>query len=205
SIDALWSLVWRGLITNDSLHALRAYIARPDSVRTPRRVQTGVAFRSRRTTPPTAQGRWSLLPLRATSGLKGKGSTLKGTGFSPHISGLDSDGALAPEGNSSAPTATEVGAPSLRLFSGARVGDHEPQSDTSHPTTELLASPSLKGTGFSPYIDPSQSSRALAPEGPTATEAGAPSLRLFSGARVGDHEPQLDTSHPTTELLASPS
>ena len=29
TIDALWSLVWRGLITNDSLHALRAYIARP--------------------------------------------------------------------------------------------------------------------------------------------------------------------------------
>src|ERR1019366_3162486 len=146
SIDALWSLVWRGLITNDSLHALRFYIARPNSLRPPRRVQTGVAFRSRRTTPPTAQGRWSLLPLRATSGLKGKGSTLKGTGFSPHISGLDSDGGLGPEGNSSAPTATEVGAPSLRLFSGARVGDHEPQSDTSHPTTELLASPSLKGT-----------------------------------------------------------
>ena len=65
SIDALWSLVWRGLITNDSLHALRAYTVRPDSVRAPRRVQTGVAFRSRRTTPPTAQGRWSLLPLRA--------------------------------------------------------------------------------------------------------------------------------------------
>jgi ATP-dependent Lhr-like helicase len=56
--------VWRGLITNDSLHALRAYIARPDSVRTQRRTQTGVVFRSRRTTPPTAQGRWSLLPLR---------------------------------------------------------------------------------------------------------------------------------------------
>ena len=29
SIDALWSLVWRGLVTNDSLHALRAYIATP--------------------------------------------------------------------------------------------------------------------------------------------------------------------------------
>jgi ATP-dependent Lhr-like helicase len=65
TIDALWSLVWRGLITNDSLHALRAYIARPESARTPRRYQTGVVFRSRRTTPPTAQGRWSLLPLRA--------------------------------------------------------------------------------------------------------------------------------------------
>jgi ATP-dependent Lhr-like helicase len=65
TIDALWSLVWRGLITNDSLHALRAYIARPESARAPRRAQTGVVFRSRRTTPPTAQGRWSLLPLRA--------------------------------------------------------------------------------------------------------------------------------------------
>jgi ATP-dependent Lhr-like helicase len=68
SIDALWSLVWRGLITNDSLHALRAYIAKPESARTPRRLQTGAVFRSRRTTPPTAQGRWSLLPLRAAQG-----------------------------------------------------------------------------------------------------------------------------------------
>jgi len=65
TIDALWGLVWRGLITNDSLHALRAYTARPDTARTPRRLQTGSVFRSRRTTPPTAQGRWSLLPLRA--------------------------------------------------------------------------------------------------------------------------------------------
>ena len=63
TIDALWSLVWRGLVTNDSLHALRAYIVRPDSARTPRRPhQTGAVFRSRRTTPPNAQGRWSLLP-----------------------------------------------------------------------------------------------------------------------------------------------
>ena len=71
TIEALWSLVWRGLITNDSLHALRAYIARPESARTPRRLQTGVVFRSRRTTPPTAQGRWSLLPLRAQKGSEG--------------------------------------------------------------------------------------------------------------------------------------
>ena len=74
SIDALWSLVWRGLITNDSLHALRAYIARPESARAPRRLQTGVAFRSRRTTPPVAQGRWSLLPLRSREE-KGAGPT----------------------------------------------------------------------------------------------------------------------------------
>lgn len=64
TIDALWSLVWRGLITNDSLHALRAYITRPDSQRSSRRPhQTGAVFRSRRTTPPNAQGRWSLLPV----------------------------------------------------------------------------------------------------------------------------------------------
>jgi ATP-dependent Lhr-like helicase len=68
SIDALWSLVWRGLITNDSLHALRAYTLRPESARTPRRVQNGAVFRSRRTTPPVAQGRWSLLPLRSRQG-----------------------------------------------------------------------------------------------------------------------------------------
>jgi ATP-dependent helicase Lhr and Lhr-like helicase len=67
TIDALWSLVWRGLITNDSLHALRAYIARPESARAPRRLQTGAVFRSRRTTPPTAQGRWSLLHAAALS------------------------------------------------------------------------------------------------------------------------------------------
>jgi ATP-dependent helicase Lhr and Lhr-like helicase len=68
SIDALWSLVWRGLVTNDSLHPLRAYTVRPESVRAQRRVQTGVVFRSRRTTPPVAQGRWSLLPLRSKQG-----------------------------------------------------------------------------------------------------------------------------------------
>ncbi len=62
SIDALWSLVWRGLVTNDSLHALRAYATKPETARTPRRPhQTGAVFRSRRTTPPNAQGRWSLL------------------------------------------------------------------------------------------------------------------------------------------------
>ncbi len=67
SIDALWSLVWRGLVTNDSLHPLRAYIAKPETARTARRFQTGAVFRSRRTTPPTAQGRWSLLPARSAT------------------------------------------------------------------------------------------------------------------------------------------
>jgi len=60
-IDALWSLVWRGLITNDTFHALRAYVARPASARPAKRQHNLPAFRSRRTTPPSAQGRWVLL------------------------------------------------------------------------------------------------------------------------------------------------
>jgi ATP-dependent Lhr-like helicase len=80
TIDALWSLVWRGLVTNDSLHALRAYIQRPESARAPRRLQTGVVFRSRRTTPPNAQGRWSLLPVRAHQGTDGRISASANTG-----------------------------------------------------------------------------------------------------------------------------
>ncbi|MGO4209653.1 DEAD/DEAH box helicase [Terriglobus sp. YAF25] len=63
-LDALWSLVWKGLVTNDSLHALRAYSERSTSSRVPaRRIhnqQAASGFRSRRTTPPTGQGRWAL-------------------------------------------------------------------------------------------------------------------------------------------------
>ncbi len=65
TIDALWSLVWQGLITNDALHCLRAYCERSGAsagrnAKPARRVHNQQGFRSRRTTPPTAQGRWSL-------------------------------------------------------------------------------------------------------------------------------------------------
>jgi ATP-dependent Lhr-like helicase len=61
TLDAVWTLVWRGLLTNDSFHALRAYCARPAaSAKNGKRVHQQSGFRSRRTTPPTAQGRWSL-------------------------------------------------------------------------------------------------------------------------------------------------
>jgi ATP-dependent Lhr-like helicase len=59
TLEALWLLVWRGLLTNDALHALRAYCERPATKQT-RRTHQQSGFRSRRTTPPTAQGRWSL-------------------------------------------------------------------------------------------------------------------------------------------------
>jgi ATP-dependent Lhr-like helicase len=64
TLDSIWNLVWRGLLTNDALHALRAYCERTASntrnAKPARRVHQQTGFRSRRTTPPTAQGRWSL-------------------------------------------------------------------------------------------------------------------------------------------------
>jgi ATP-dependent Lhr-like helicase len=68
TLDALWNLVWRGLVTNDTFHALRAYVARPAaSSRQPKRQHNLPSFRSRRTTPPSAQGRWSLVPSSLAS------------------------------------------------------------------------------------------------------------------------------------------
>jgi ATP-dependent Lhr-like helicase len=67
SVDALWSLVWKGAITNDTFHALRAF-TRPPERRT-KRPATGRAFRSRRVAPPSAEGRWSLLAERTGPGV----------------------------------------------------------------------------------------------------------------------------------------
>jgi ATP-dependent Lhr-like helicase len=68
TLDALWSLVWRGFVTNDTFHAIRSYVARPSSARSSKRQHNLPAFRSRRTTPPSAQGRWVLVmqPDRGT-------------------------------------------------------------------------------------------------------------------------------------------
>jgi len=65
TVDALWSLVWKGLVTNDTLHPLRAYAAAPERARRPSRA---TPFRSRRLVPPSAEGRWSALGVteRAT-------------------------------------------------------------------------------------------------------------------------------------------
>jgi len=59
-VDALWNLVWKGAITNDTFHALRAFTrgtAAAKRTTTPRG-----AFRSRRVAPASTQGRWSLVP-----------------------------------------------------------------------------------------------------------------------------------------------
>ncbi len=61
--DALWSLVWSGAVSNDTLAPLRAKVlaAAPQQKRG-RAATRGRRFRSRRQTLPGTQGRWSRLP-----------------------------------------------------------------------------------------------------------------------------------------------
>jgi ATP-dependent Lhr-like helicase len=59
TVEAIWDLVWKGAITNDTLHALRAFTRPPE--RRSRKQVRGRPFRSRRAAPPAAEGRWSLL------------------------------------------------------------------------------------------------------------------------------------------------
>jgi ATP-dependent Lhr-like helicase len=58
TVDAIWDLVWKGLLTNDTLHALRAYSAPPERSR---RQAKGITFRSRRLVPSSAEGRWTVV------------------------------------------------------------------------------------------------------------------------------------------------
>ena len=62
-VETLWRLVWRGVVTNDAFHALRAYLSPPDR----RRRREPPGFRSRRIVPPAAEGRWSLLADRLSA------------------------------------------------------------------------------------------------------------------------------------------
>jgi ATP-dependent Lhr-like helicase len=65
TVDTLWSLVWKGLVTNDTLHALRAYMRPPERAR---RSGRSTPFRSRRLVPASAEGRWSaVLPQEQRS------------------------------------------------------------------------------------------------------------------------------------------
>ncbi len=66
TLDALWGLVWHGWITNDTFHAVRAYMARKASTRSTHRDHAQSNFRSRRTLPLSAQGRWTLVDVPGT-------------------------------------------------------------------------------------------------------------------------------------------
>jgi ATP-dependent Lhr-like helicase len=59
-VDALWDLAWAGEATSDTPEALRAFLA-AHAARADRRRRVST-FRSRRQVPPSAVGRWSLVP-----------------------------------------------------------------------------------------------------------------------------------------------
>ena len=60
--DALWTLVWSGAVSNDTLAPLRARVRAAPPQKKGRSSLRGRNFRSRRQTLPGTQGRWSLLP-----------------------------------------------------------------------------------------------------------------------------------------------
>ena len=59
TVTALWDLAWKGVVTNDTLHALRAYVS--ETPAKPSKRGRPTPFRSRRLVPPTAEGRWALV------------------------------------------------------------------------------------------------------------------------------------------------
>ena len=77
TVDAIWALVWNGVVTNDSLNAVRAFVRPPERSRR-KAAQTARAarsFRSRRVAPPTAEGRWSLIAARLGAAITATEST----------------------------------------------------------------------------------------------------------------------------------
>lgn len=65
TVDALWSLVWSGRVSNDSFVALRAFTARAQKGE--RKPGARPTFRSRRVMPRKAEGRWTLVPSSPAS------------------------------------------------------------------------------------------------------------------------------------------
>src|SRR6185295_6156115 len=61
TLTARWNLVWQGLVTNDTFHALRAFTRSRAPRRKAKLPADVAAFRSRRLAPPSAEGRWTLV------------------------------------------------------------------------------------------------------------------------------------------------
>lgn len=79
-VTELWSLVWSGYVSNDSLAPLRSLIG---SGKEPRATSGRRSFRSRRIGPPGTEGRWSLLPDPQAPG--GPSATERATALSRQL------------------------------------------------------------------------------------------------------------------------
>ncbi|MCA9755549.1 MAG: DEAD/DEAH box helicase [Candidatus Eisenbacteria bacterium] len=68
--DALWLLVWEGVVTNDTLAPLRSFLRQTQGERSSRRNRRDPrarGYRPRTVGPSGTEGRWSLLPRREES------------------------------------------------------------------------------------------------------------------------------------------
>jgi ATP-dependent Lhr-like helicase len=63
TVNALWALAWRRVVTNDTFHVLRAFTQSSPAVRRTHRRGEVPVFRSRRLVPPSAEGRWTLVGI----------------------------------------------------------------------------------------------------------------------------------------------
>ncbi|MBI2212465.1 MAG: DEAD/DEAH box helicase [Acidobacteria bacterium] len=74
TLSAIWSLVWKGLVTNDSLHALRAWAG---ITRGPTLVPLRRPAMARRIAPPGSEGRWSVVgPIEEMAGTTERATAL---------------------------------------------------------------------------------------------------------------------------------
>ncbi|HET6411863.1 MAG TPA: DEAD/DEAH box helicase [Anaeromyxobacter sp.] len=79
TVDALWALVWRGLLTNDTFQVLRAFTRAPgrrERMRGTIRPSFPGPGRARLAAPQSAGGRWALLEGRALGGGPGTATAL---------------------------------------------------------------------------------------------------------------------------------
>src|SRR5690606_36955598 len=66
-VTAVWDLVWAGLLTNDTMAPLRAALGSGRPAHRSRTTRRGRPVLPSRTGPPTAAGRWWLLPEREST------------------------------------------------------------------------------------------------------------------------------------------
>jgi ATP-dependent Lhr-like helicase len=86
TVDALWKLVWQGIVTNDTFHTLRAFTRARAASRLKARPSGSPhlpAFRSRRLAPPAAEGRWAL--VRPERGAQPTGQARSPRGTAPGL------------------------------------------------------------------------------------------------------------------------
>jgi ATP-dependent helicase Lhr and Lhr-like helicase len=127
--EALWPLVWSGLVTNDTFRPLRARLTQSSASgaarrQYPRRQQTdqAFAFRSRRQLPQHLEGRWSLTLAASADAHQGTALTRRAAAVAEQLlvaHGVVSNDAIAVALEQGMPIAAAAVKSALRLMEDA--------------------------------------------------------------------------------------